>query len=673
MSLKSIVLGTLLIPLLAGGSRAAPAEAPADVPSPGLQYWYSHSIIVAKVKSVPNRDLIVVVPLGTLAGSLDAGTTPEVRARLVRDRWGMRSLRDPVVGDVMILVAEGTGDWPSRTGRYQVMEYAPEGFNEPNGPFAPNGILIGRADPHLTDVLRHLQQQRANDDRANDPTDARLRKYFASHPRMAVVCADIEELGPEHTIDGTGHDITYALNFRVRRLLSGSDVGDVPGGMQVCFPPGDNWGRFRLTFRKPRVGKTAIIAVTIDENYRGPYFVSSHSLEFMPGDCSPICEITRLDDPKVEETGNALKISAYWKTHCLVYASIAGITNPGGHGNKKIALRPTLTISGAFDCSATPELTANVEKDGFWDRIPTPAEGDKALVLLTEKGDSYVITGEAGSTIAGMQSPICLVSDLEDRRIEEALSAVRKQRNARIRSDKLPIESFVVSEPSFVNDAPDVKCVWGDVHVEITPGPDGPIPALKYITPGTDDQARIERALKTAHATLAMRVDITGSAPAGKATGEMKFRAEYSYEGIKAGQLVAMLGGVFRVESVKAWVAGGNVLSMDRVTDPALLDEIGIGQRTGATSVGDQVRFRYDDGPDVAIVRLKSISGGKSPSAMLEVRANTVETIHAASGDIVRLGRDLSLRIGKIIPQDGDRGIRGWVELEPIVNPAADK
>jgi hypothetical protein len=121
----------------------------------------------------------------------------------------------------------------------------------------------------------------------------------------------------------------------------------------------------------------------------------------------------------------------YWETHSLVYAELAGTTKSEGHSPEyTLDLRPKLTLSGAFDCGKTPEVSVSVALKDLGPNFKLSSLGSNMLVVLVRTGDSYSISPEQPAFMPDDHAPICTVKDFDDPKVRETLTAVQKLRHA---------------------------------------------------------------------------------------------------------------------------------------------------------------------------------------------------------------------------------------------------
>lgn len=152
-----------------------------------------------------------------------------------------------------------------------------------------------------------------------------------------------------------------------------------------------------------------------------------------------------------------------------------------------------------------------------------------------------------------------------------------------------------------------------------------------------------------------------------------------TYRNMKIGQVVPMLGAIYRVVNISA---PPNTLELERVTDPTLLREVGVA--AGNVAVVPDNSFGLRSGP----IFSGSSGGGVTiskvtPPANEKAALTAVASVHSLVkfkpteswdrkreqelmvGDIVPIVENYELVVEKIVPRDDDRHIVGWVEFRP--------
>jgi hypothetical protein len=125
-------------------------------------------------------------------------------------------------------------------------------------------------------------------------------------------------------------------------------------------------------------------------------------------------------------------VARYWATHSVAFAEVRASNKPKDKKTlPKLLLVPELTLAGTFDAGLTPEVAAPADLKKFGP-AKAPATGDKVVVVMERDGDSYRIAQEEPEympKVGDQRSPICVVREFSDPKVEELVKSLKDLRN----------------------------------------------------------------------------------------------------------------------------------------------------------------------------------------------------------------------------------------------------
>lgn len=118
----------------------------------------------------------------------------------------------------------------------------------------------------------------------------------------------------------------------------------------------------------------------------------------------------------------------YWNTRSIVYARVKQVTRNQETRKLTVQLRPSATLAGSFDPSQLQDLVVEVVVSPLSSSVPTtPLADTNVVALIHNRNGAYSITSKVAKFFPN-GCPILVVKDLSDKRIEELIEAVRKER-----------------------------------------------------------------------------------------------------------------------------------------------------------------------------------------------------------------------------------------------------
>jgi hypothetical protein len=284
---------------------------PAVKTGDGVQYWRSHSVVVADAeKADPAGDGAVrylFLVRGTLSGDYDAGRGPRLAVVLKRDVRPM-VLDERVMGieprrDTMLLLlekSESDGQWRIPVERAAFMPYTNDPIIQANAPrWAQHCNAVAEA---IDGTLHEIQKRRGAAAVVPAPPKQAASRVVALADAAApywrthsLIYADVGG-----TIRSDGQTPQYTFDLRPKLTLSGAfDAGKTPSvSASIALKDlGPN-------FNPSSIGSKAIVVLVRTGD---SYAISPERPAFMPGDHAPICAVKDFDDPKVKETLEAVQ------------------------------------------------------------------------------------------------------------------------------------------------------------------------------------------------------------------------------------------------------------------------------------------------------------------------------------------------------------------------------
>jgi hypothetical protein len=324
---------TILVVVSSAGLLSAPRSAAGN----GPQRPWKYSIVLAEVMVPPRRppdgkeDTIVLRPIGTLSGPLDASRFAELRAT-IGQTWGLFVEDEPTAKGQMLLavIAEIDG--------YHVF---PRGFRFMHISDRGMRVIRGFADPKVLATLKDVQDAHELENRRRTEETARIEKVIKamSNPRARDAArealknwldaakeedAAFDGSRPPASQEGgitkywLNHAVIFAEVKAVGKGKSGENdsfvvlrpkltlAGAFDAGTTPVVTAAADFTKFAP--KKPAAGDDAIVVL---DRQRDSYRVAAEQPDYMPeiaGRRGPLSVVKGSSDPAVSKTIDLLKV-----------------------------------------------------------------------------------------------------------------------------------------------------------------------------------------------------------------------------------------------------------------------------------------------------------------------------------------------------------------------------